>query len=151
MGAEIVAENAIPKHALSIKLNSLGPQRSAANLAFSVLHPVLLTMSFLFFNKIFCKYLFSQCLCGECLVAAFRRPVVKAVKSRRKTTQRCTSTLSHFNISTWHYVFSPHPPPDPACGGVEEAENSLPFKTRRLKIPSPSRGGLGWGWVTIVI
>ena len=34
------------------------------------------------------------------------------------------------HISTWHYVFSPHPPPDPACGGVEEAENSLPFKGR---------------------
>jgi hypothetical protein len=33
----------------------------------------------------------------------------------------------------------------------KEAENSLSFKGRMPKIPSPSRGGLGWGWVTIVI
>jgi hypothetical protein len=49
--------------------------------------------------------------------------------------QKSVVLLCH--ISKWHYVFSPSPPPDPACGGVEEAENSLPFKGR-------ARVGMGY-------
>jgi hypothetical protein len=59
----------------------------------------------------------------------------------------------YFYLVTFqHGIMFSHPiplPTSPLKG--EEAEDSLPFKGKELKIPSPSRGGLGWGWVTVVI